>query len=113
MKKIIISTVSILLGTLVFNACSTTTSVSSEDAKTAKFSHFKHAIPLREVHDLIRKAGEKEGWRMTEFKENALIAEKEKHGSMKAVTIIFTKRYFNLSPKDDDLQEAIEKELKE
>ncbi|WP_418640501.1 hypothetical protein [Sulfurimonas sp. ST-27] len=110
MKKIIISTISILLSTLLFNACSTA-KISSEDVKTADFIHFKHEIPLKKVHTLIREAGEKNGWRITEFKENMLIGEKEENAKMKAVTITFAKNYFNISPKDADLQEAIKKEV--
>ncbi|WP_457749429.1 hypothetical protein [Sulfurimonas sp.] len=110
MKKILISVISVLLSGMLFNGCSTA-SISSRDAKTASFTYLKHKIPLSKVHKLIREAGEQDGWRMTEFKENTLIAEKEKNGSMKAVTISFTDEYFHISPEDDDLQEAIEKEL--
>ena len=112
MKKIIISTISILVSGMLFNACSTT-SMNTEDVKTASFIHLEHEMPLSKVHQLIREAGEQNGWRMTEFKENELIAEKEKDGSMKAVTITFTKEYFDISPKDSDLQEAIEKALQD
>ncbi|ADN08881.1 hypothetical protein [Sulfurimonas autotrophica] len=110
MKKIIISTISIVLSGVIFNACSTT-SMNAEDTKTASFTHLEHEMPLGKVHKLILKAGEENGWRMTEFKENELIAEKEENGSMKAVTITFTQHYFGISPKDSDLHEAIEKEL--
>ena len=95
---------------MIFNACSTT-SINTEDAKTASFTHLKNEMPLAKVHKLILKAGKGGGWRMTEFKENELIAEKEKNGNMKAVTITFSKDYFDISPKDSDLHEAIEKEL--
>jgi hypothetical protein len=110
MRKIIISTISIVLSSMIFNACSTT-SINTEDAKTASFTHLEHEMPLAKVHKLILKAGEENGWRMTEFKENKLIAEKQEDGTMKAVTITFTKDYFDISPKDNDLHEAIEKEL--
>ncbi len=110
MKKIIISTISIVLSSMIFNACSTT-SMNAEDVKTASFTHLKHEMPLSKVHKLIVKAGEENGWRMTEFKENEIIAEKEENGNMKAVTITFTEDYFDISPKDSDLHEAIEKEL--
>ncbi len=110
MRKIIISTITIVLSSMLFNACSTT-SMTTGDAKTASFTHLKHEIPVKKIHKLIRQAGEKNGWRMTEFKENELIAEKKENNAMKAVTITFTKEYFDISPKDSNLQEAIEKEL--
>ncbi len=110
MKKIIVTTIFAVFSSMIFNACSTA-SVNAEDVKTASFTHLKHEIPLSEVHKLIREAGEKNGWRITEFKENELIAEKEKNGNMKAVTITFSKNYFDISPQDSDLHKAIEKEL--
>lgn len=110
MKKILISTISIVISGLVFNACSTA-SVSAKDAKYASFTHFKKEMSLKKVHQLIKDAGEKDGWRVTDFQENALIAEKEKNGSMKAVTIHFTKDSFDITPKDSKLHEAIEKAL--
>jgi len=110
MKKIIISTISIVVSSLVFNACSTA-SPSSRDAKYASYTYFKKATSLENVHQTIKEIGENNGWRVTDFQENALIAEKEKNGSMKAVTIHFTKDSFSISPKDSELQEAIEKSL--
>ena len=110
MKKIIILGISTILSSLVFSACSTS-SPKSGDVKTSTYTYFKHAIPLKKVHTLIREAGEKDGWRITEFKENKLIGEKLENGATKAVTITFTENYFDISPKDSDLEDAIKKEL--
>ncbi|MNN97170.1 hypothetical protein D3C81_2162810 [compost metagenome] len=85
--------------------------MNAEDTKTVSFTHLEHEMPLAKVHKLILKAGEENGWRMTKFKDNELIAEKEEDGTMKAVTITFSENYFDISPKDSDLQNAIEKEL--
>jgi len=109
MKKNIILTLSLLLTTLFFVSCSAT-SGSDVDVKTANYTHFEK-MPLKTVHNLIVEAGEEDGWRMTEFKENELIAEKTDGDTTKAVTIDFSENYFHLSPKDSDLQDAIEDKL--
>ena len=110
MKKIIILGISTILSSLVFNACSTS-SPKLGNVETSTYIYFKHAMPLKKVHTLIREAGEKDGWRITEFKENKLIGEKLEDGTMKAVTITFSKNYFDISPKDSDLESAIKKGL--
>ncbi|WP_457745213.1 hypothetical protein [Sulfurimonas sp.] len=109
MKKIVILGLSALLSSLLFVSCSAT-SGSNVDVKAANYVYFKD-MPLKKVHDLILKAGEEAGWRMTEFRENSLIAEDIGESNTKAVTINFTKNYFNLSPQNDNLEDAIEKKL--
>ena len=109
MKKIVILSAGLLLSSLLLVSCSATNGVDV-DTKTAEFIHFKK-MPLKKVHKLIVKAGEEDGWRMTEFKENKLIAEKTEDGETKAVTIEFSENYFNLDPHDSDLEDAIEDKL--
>jgi len=109
MKKIVILSVSALLSSLLLVSCSATSGVEV-DAKTADYTHF-NTIPLKKVHKLIVEAGEEDGWRMTEFKENELIAEKTEDDETKAVTISFSENSFNLDPNDSDLEDAIEDKL--
>jgi len=109
MKKKLILGVTVLLSSLLFVSCSTTSGVDV-DVKAANYVHFKH-MPLQKVHKLIVQAGEEEGWRMTEFKENELIAENIDEDETKVVTIDFGQDYFNLSPQDSDLEDAIEEKL--
>jgi len=109
MKKILITATGILLSSLLFVSCSATHGVET-DTKTVDFTHFKE-MPLKKVHKLIVQAGEEDGWRMTEFKENEVIAEKTEDGKTKAVTVDFAEDYFNLDPNDSDLQNAIEDKL--
>jgi len=109
MKKILITATGLLLSSLLFVSCSATNGVDV-DAKTVDFTHFEDQ-PLKKVHKLIVEAGEEDGWRMTEFKDNEVIAEKTEDGKTKAVTVDFAEDYFNLDPHDSDLQNAIEKKL--
>ena len=109
MKKNLITVTGLLLSSLIFVSCSATNGVDV-DAKTVEYTHFK-TMPLKKVHKLIVEAGEEDGWRMTEFKENELIAEKTEDDKTKAVTIDFSESYFNIDPHDDDLEDAIEDKL--
>jgi len=109
MKKTVIIATGLLLSSLFFVSCSATNGVDV-DAKTVEYTHFE-TMPLKKVHKLIVEAGEENGWRMTEFKDNELIAEKTEDGKTKAVTVDFAEDYFNLDPHDSDLQDAIEDKL--
>jgi predicted small secreted protein len=110
MKKILIIG-SLLLSSLLFVSCSATNGVDI-DAKSANFTHFEKK-PLTTVHKLIVEAGKEDGWRMTEFKDNELLAEKTEDGDTKAVSIEFSQDYFHLTPSDSDLKDAIEDKLEE
>ena len=106
MKRNIASGLVFIFSTLIFSACATT----QGDVKSADYTHFEKRS-LKKVHQLIVQAGQEDGWRMTEFKENELIAEKTEDGKTKAVTIKFSQNSFYLSPEDDDLEDAIEDKL--
>jgi len=97
---------------LLMASCSATLG-PDEDAQTASFEHFTPKHSLKEVHDIIMQAGEEAGWRMTEFKDNEIIAEKTSDGSTEAVTIQFAKDYFHITPPNGDLEDAIEEKLED
>lgn len=110
MKKNLIISLAFLLSTLLFVSCSTT-SGENIDAKTADYTYFT-PMSLQEVHNLIVQAGEESGWRMTEFKDHEMIAEKTENGNTKAVTIDFGKNYFHIEPSNSDLEDALTDNLK-
>ena len=114
MKKIVIVGTSVLLGCLLMSGCSSKTpdvaNHSVVDAKKAAYTHFESSLSMKSLHKIIKKAGENAGWRMTEFKENALIAEKE---GEEASTVHFDRESFHLTPENSSLQESIEDAIKE
>ncbi len=69
------------------------------------------------VIEAIEKAGEKDGWIMTKFKANSIIAEKMMGGVMRSTTIIIAKEHIMCSKDNlpqselDSLRAAIVKEL--
>ena len=110
MNKKLLQTALVFLSSLIMIACSTTPSANM-DARSMDYVHFSHSMPLKKVNKLIKEAGEEAGWRMTEFKESALIAEKIGDDSEEAVTINFSNNSFHLTPANSDLQDAIEDKL--
>ena len=75
---------------------------------TAEYSKLTQS----QMHSAIKDISEQEGWQVTEFKSNALIAEKSSDGNSVAVTITFTKSTFSISPENFDLKNAIDNALK-
>jgi glycine cleavage system protein P-like pyridoxal-binding family len=68
------------------------------------------------VHDAVMKAGAKSGLKMTEFKSNAIIAEKADGDSSASATVTFTNDKVIIMDESgdidaEDLLEAIEEEL--
>ena len=110
MKRKILQTVLILASTMIVTACSTTPKTQG-DVKQEDYVQIEKKLPLKEIHKLIAEAGEEAGWRITEFKENALIAEKFDGDESKTVTIDFSTTSFHLTPQDDELESVIEDKL--
>jgi len=111
MKRIVTVGFTLLLGSLLFVGC--TPSASNADAKEEGYIHVQKHMTLQDMHDTIIKAGEESGWRMTEFKENSIIAEELDNSDANAVTITFSNDYFEITPENDDLKDAIENALQE
>ena len=100
----------LLFSSFIIVGCSTS-SGPQVDAQSADYIQFTHEMPLKKVNKLIMQAGEEDGWRMTEFRENALIAEKTGDESTEAVTVDFSQTSFHLTPDNSDLESAIEDKL--
>ena len=64
-------------------------------------------LSQEKFHKLIIDAGEKKGWIMTEYKSNALIAEKPGNDNALSETITFNKTSFNVLPANSELEGAI------
>ncbi len=113
MKKSITLSLASAFTALLFIGCSasntaTPSAPSSHDAKSAGSTFFSKHLTQKKVHNLVVHAGEKAGWKITEFKTNAVIAEKTDNGETTAVTISFNSNSFEINPENDDLHDAIE-----
>ena len=105
MKSLFKTSLSLLLASLLFTSCATYS--THEDAKTEEYSHFKEKHDLKKIHDTIMKTGVKEGWRMTKFKNNSILAEKTSDNETQAYTIDFTKSSLIVIPKNSSLEESL------
>ena len=93
------------------------TNVSTEDVVLQEIRIMEDTTKYRELtqsqmHNMIKSVSEENGWEVTKFKSNALIAEKVSDNGSKAVTITFSKSEFSISPKNRDLQKAIDSALR-
>lgn len=90
---------------------------ASEDATICKTAIYIGHRSSESVIEAIEKAGEQEGWIMTKFKSNAIIAEKKMDGVMRSTTITIAKEHIMCSKDNlpqselDGLRAAIVKEL--
>ena len=106
MRNKFLQVILLLLSSLVIIGCSTTSPNPTTD-----YVQLSHKMSLSKVHQLIVKAGEENGWIMTEFTDHAILAEKIEDQSSKAVTVYFSEDSFHLTPANSDLQSAIEDKL--
>ncbi|MEA3330084.1 MAG: hypothetical protein U9Q29_00115 [Campylobacterota bacterium] len=115
MKRAITLGVVSIISSLILVGCSGTSPSASEstsvtvraDAKHSGWTQINANITQEKLHTLIKTAGEKDGWKMTEFKSNAIIAEKTDGDDTTAVTISFDKHSFTTNPKNSDLEDVI------
>ena len=101
-SKVLIS----LTTALLLSACSMTGTSPEEKGQITK-----EQLTQKNVAKLITKTAEKNGWRITPFRYNALVAEKIGDASTSAVTITFSTDSFELFPANSDLQNILSEAL--
>jgi len=107
MRKVITLGIASVLSALVLVGCGAATSPETHTGEI----HNKH-MTQEKIHKIIKKAGEDNGWKMTEFKSNTMIAEKIDGDHSTSVTVTFNKGSFDISPTNSDLEDAINSALK-
>jgi len=113
MKRIITLGVVSILSSFVLIGCSGTSSSISADNQQAGWTVIQTNLSNKKIKNIIKTAGEKDGWRMTEFKKNAILADKTDGDDLISTTVYFNKNSFTTDPKNDDLEDAISDELEE
>lgn len=103
MKKIVSMAVASIATLALMSGCSATGGASnhlemeanmlSADATVCKTAIYIGERNIKSVLASIEHAGEKEGWRMTEFKANAIIAEKTIGSETYSTTITVAKEH--------------------
>lgn len=86
-------------------------SIEEQEIYIMKDSGTELKLTQAQMHNTIKNTAEKEGWSTTEFKNNALIAEKTTGDNSISVTVTFSKLEFSISPENIDLQNAINSAL--
>ena len=103
MKKIITLSILSVFSIVLLTACGAQPSPESHTGEIT----MKH-LNQHKVQKIIKKAGEDAGWIMTEFKSNAMIAEKIDDGDTESVTVKFGTSSYDISPENSELKSAID-----
>jgi len=120
MNKILKISIATILSSFLLIGCSGTPDApdSESSSLSAEMSTAEaHAIRIHanltqeKLANMVKKAGEEAGWRMSEFKIDTFIAEKTVDEETISATVKFNKEFVEVIPENDDLQEAIEKVL--
>ena len=123
MNKILKISVATVLSSFLLIGCSGTPDAPDSGAVSSSYDteHMSSMeIDALKLHNnitqeklaiIVRGAGEEAGWRMTEFKRDTFIAEKIDGEETTSVSIKFNKEFIEITPENDDLQEAIKKAL--
>jgi len=115
MKKIMKIGSAVLLSAFMMAGCSLKEAVpGAGDAKYAGVTHVEN-VTSKQLRHAIMAAGQAQGWRMTEFKNNEVIAEKFGDDAVTA-SIKFSKHGYEIHSENDngaisDLQAAIKAQL--
>ncbi len=118
MRKVITLGFVSVVSTLLLVGCSAkTSSLQTHETESCEAEchtgemHDKN-LTQEKVHKIIKEAGEENGWKMTEFKSNAMIAEKIDNGSSVSTTVTFSKSSFDISPENSELESILSAKLK-
>ena len=112
MKKIL--SVVAVISSIMIVGCSVKDSAqpSSSSMKSSVININNRELTQLKIHKLIVKAGEKDGWEMTEFRGNEVIAEKMEGEESINIIVKFNTETVKLTPEDSDLSDAISTALK-
>ena len=111
-----ITAASILMIILLFTGgCSSKEERVESIESIEKSTVIKRPLNQKELRQAIMAGGKDAGWRMTEFKSNAVIAESLDEDFSLTVTIYFDNKGFYFMPEGNipDLSDAIKKRLEE
>ena len=117
MKKILSITLISTLALVLSTGCSSKSNYAPDaahaDAKVSEKALYVKTHDNKKIAHAIEKAGEKTGWKITEFKSNEVIAEKTDNGESVSSSIKFSDGHIEFSNNDatSDLRDAIEDEL--
>ncbi len=103
MKRVIISS---LVSAFALFALANCTGAPESPESHHGVSEKAH-LTQEKVSKIISQAAEEAGWKITEFKSNALIAEKIDGEDSISTTITFNKESFDINPENDDLEDVL------
>ncbi len=107
MKKLLKIITTLLFGILVMTSCASNS--VKPDSKNITF--FKTHLSKKEIRNTIMNIGTKNGWYMTQFNDNKVIAEKIDGTTSTVVTVTYNKDSYYLKPNNSNLQNILDSVL--
>jgi len=115
MKRIITLGVVAILGSFMLVGCGGNSPSPSDahygDAQQSEWTTIQTKLSQKKFKNIIMAAGEESGWRMTEFKKNAILADKTDGDDLISTTVYFDKNSFTTDPQNSELEDAISETL--
>jgi len=110
MKKNHIIRLVFAIAALALIGCSQTSFNTHNDSIEQSISITK-PLTLKNIRSKIIKVGKKNGWLMTEFEENKILAEKITNNTSYVTTIFYDKKSFYTKPENSALNEILSNTL--
>ena len=89
MKKLVTMTLATTLSMFLLTACSSNVQTAEDTTKSGAELTLNGHHSNKSIQKAIIKVGEEHGWKITEFKSNAVIAEKIDGDDSASATVIF------------------------
>jgi len=107
MKKTVTLGMILLVSSLMMSGCGaqvpTPSTIENEGVKTT----LNKELGQKKIHKIITEVVQAEGWQVTEFKKNEVLAEKTKNEDSIAVSIRFDNSSFEITPQNSELNDVI------
>ena len=113
MKQTVTLGMILLISSLMISGCGTQTPTPSISENEVVKTTINKELNQKQVHKIIAKTAKADGWKVTEFKDNEILAEKINKEDTTAVSIKFNKLSFKIIPQNSELHNLIFKALNE
>ncbi len=107
MKKLLKVIIVSLFSILIMSGCA----LNSPKPYSKNVTFFKLHLSKKEIRNTIIALGKKDGWYMTGFDDNKVIAEKINGKTSTVVTITYSSNSYYLKPNNSDLQNTLDSVL--
>ena len=111
MNKVLKFSLLSIVSSFLLVGCSNTPDTSHMSSTEIREAASHKNLTQKKLAKIVKSAGEKAGWKMTEFKGDAFVAEKTEDDETISTTVKFNNEAIEVEPENDDLKDAINEAL--